>query len=235
MMGGENSLLRVIERGGMIVRRGERYEVYRSHDARRGVAGRLSQARVDALLAGGMLCPLQGEAERFTVRPEARLVEPGPDRALAAPRLPAGHGRKSGCLLQRVLDGETDPWRQEYLARAASRFLGDLERVNAGETVTMNWAFVPGGKGRRSQRVSGGFGHAGVAARRSLDAVEAQLGRADAAILKALLTGASGLGQIAVDFEMIPVRVPAVCLEVLWRLACAYDQGAPRQSGDTIE
>lgn len=224
----DERLVRVINRGGMIVDSQCGYLVYRSSDARRGAIGVLKTEIFEQLLTDGALVE--------TPNLQGRWVSNAPDhdcdlesKVNIAPPLPCGrktpHKRRS--LLEAALIAESDGHEREWMARGAARFIGDYERQSAAQSVTMNWAFDFGGhKGARRNGMQG-MSEMSLSAQRTLGRIRDRLGAEGFQLLSHVLIERRTQRQLCVDFSTTKPELLSRLSHSLKQLARLYDRDIP--------
>jgi len=217
----EARALRVLQSGGMVVPFEGGGAVYRDQDLRRRAVGVLEKPQLARLLNGALLIQQDGDASRLiwagehtdsaTRNSTVPLVMPVPQKGKAPAR----------CALEYILRAEDNMKRQAYLVAAAQRFQQDVDALFRGQSVTMNWDFVPRGKARMGR---GGMGEVSLTAARVMSQLKAMLGQQDLALLQAILVSDHSVKRILLDYDMSRARFIKVGLRALLRLARAYDR-----------
>ena len=219
----EARALRVLQDGGMVVPFEGGGVVYRDQDQRRKAIGTLEEAYLAQLLKKALLVEQGGDAPRLIWAGEqtyevpckqaGRLVVPDPRKRKTPART----------ALEHILRAEEDTKRQAYLASAAQRFQLDIDALHRGQTVTMNWDFVPRGKTRMGPGREG-MGETSLNALHALSQLEIVLSKEDLALLQAVLILERSIKQVLLDFDMSRVKFARAGLNVLMKLARAYDR-----------
>lgn len=227
----EARLKRVLQAGGMLVVAGGFGRLYRSRDARRGLVGQVDLAIVDSLRAGGAVRLSVGAGVRYiwagagdTHTKAQREVTPPKARSVDRARR-----KRARSALELILSGAKSEAEKAYLAQGAARFMREVEASGAGQSVTMNWAFVP----QRAKQASytGGASLISVAAKRSLEALGARLGGADTGFLERLLIEQASLPKMMEVYALSRAACIGHALGALKRLAHAYDYSLAPEFG----
>ena len=213
----ERRLIRALAAGGVAVHRETGFAVFRSMDARRSSIGHLSQTTL-LNLAGQGLIRLVDDKWCWAGGAVGGFDDDAPDTIPAiSPQPMARAGKRNEIVLVRALAQARDPQHALRLAGAARRYLLDLAACDAGQTVTMNWSFVP--KGR-----TGGHGHGcALDARRADQRIRDALGYREGDFLNAALSERASVRRLALDFDCPSGTIIRRVHDVLTRVADLYD------------
>lgn len=236
-MAREAVLLRVVQAGGLVILREKRGDVYRSGDARRGAVGALARAHVEALFESGQIGQVAGTKDRFLWTGGANATLPGlalplvmrhvtPPCAACTPGK-QGTAKPSASLLEAIMRRAETEDEAAYLAKAANRFLGDIEARDCTGAVTMNWDMAARGKTRRPVS-AGGMAGVRLDAKRALEALADVIGPSDFDFLTAILVRNYKAKRVSEAYGIAPRAVSKHGLAALKRLAYAYDHDLAR-------
>lgn len=224
----QDGLLRVLARGGMVIRCAEGYGVYLSQDARRGSVGVLSAEQFDLMCAQGALAPISAGCERWAWHAGTELSDQTHGAcALVAPAYPRTPRQRCPSVLEASLMRVEDVSERRWIARAIARFLGDCERQSAVQPVTMNWAFELSGHTGGRRRGTSGMTEVSLSACKTLEMVEAQLGRDDFKLLESVLVVPLTKRKLCSELMLAGQDLYDHVATTLRRLARLYDRAVP--------
>ncbi len=216
-------LLRVLARGGRLVRRSGAFEVYRSEDFRGGPVGRLASPAAEDLIARGRLAEAV-DGRGYCWQGPAPKAPPG---RLAPPVLPQTFRRNAGAHRRRALDIALDAAAEAHagapLLAAANRLAADLERAAAVQSVTMRWDAAGAVDGGGAERAGTPLA-ASADARRRLTGVHTHVGERRWRLLADLVLHEMSLTALAASYGLRQDRALAEARAALEALAEAYDR-----------
>ena len=161
-------LVRVLKRGGVLVRQDGQWVLRRMPDARFRAIGMLADDYVTERLEKGDLEPLNGDPGRliWTAATEPRASQRSDDGPAVCHRSTRRRRRRRSLLEQVAANCQSEAEGRRLL-RAAARYLADVESAATPQSMTMRWDLASVSNGRR-RRGSEGPGVRAVQAAASL-------------------------------------------------------------------
>lgn len=167
-------VVRLIERGAVVIVQDNVGRLYRTEDARRSEVGRVALERVKSLISDGVLQASGSDSNRYrwTGRQDKSAGDLRVNRdILDDPATDPTPGMPP--RLRRLLRFERNASQRSRLIKAVMRFCADMDMANRGGKLTMSWDFVPRGKTRQT---AGAQNVTGVGARRAMNLLNEKLG-----------------------------------------------------------